>query len=314
MAKISSGDEIRHYSTHGEVRVNRHGKGKLATKVFNSNDSFPVANVIIMGQEKCVLFDAQGALSNAYRCLAEILEENLVLETIYLSHPHPVHYFGVEAYKKHFPDARVCAVPEDAIIIPKQWKEKFESQRAVMGADLELQRTNFASPEIPFPIEPLENNLILLEGERIEIIPRLMGDYRYNTAAYIPSISTICCSDALFNEAHPFTCELTEEDRAEWHDVCDRLEAMQCDVVVPGHFKNGMPLDNTAFAWNRKYIELTEQELKRCKTEAEFYYAMDRHFPDAVLQKSNEMNAKVFFAGMEWDWREEETWAEGEKE
>jgi glyoxylase-like metal-dependent hydrolase (beta-lactamase superfamily II) len=312
MAKISTSDEYRHYSTHGEIRVNRHGKGKLATKVFNSNDNFPVANVIIMGAEKCALFDAQGSLSNAHRCLAEILEENLVLETIYISHAHPDHYFGLEVYKQTFPDARVISVPEEAIIIPKQWTAKWESQRMVMGTDLDIGKTNFASRELSFPIEAYPDDHFLLEGERIEILPRLMGDYRYNSALYVPSINTIMCSDCLFNEAHPFTCELDKAERAEWHDVCDQLEAMDCDVVIPGHFKNGLPLDNTAFDWNRKYLELTELELERCKTEAEFYYAMDRHFPDAVLQKSNEMNAKVFFADLEWGWREEEVWEEGE--
>jgi glyoxylase-like metal-dependent hydrolase (beta-lactamase superfamily II) len=313
---MASGDitgELRHYCTHGEVRVNRHGKGKLATKVFNSDDSFPVANVIIMGEEKCALFDAQGAMSNAMRCLAEIMEENLELETIYISHAHPDHYFGLEVYKKWFPEARVISVPEEAIIIPKQWTMKWESQRMVMGADLDNKKTNFASRVLPFPIESLEESYFLLEGEKIEIIPRLMGDYRYNTAAYIPSINTVCCSDTLFNEAHPFTCEVDKEERAEWRAACDKLEAMECEVVVPGHFKNGMPLDNTAFEWNRRYIDKTEEALVKCKSAAEFYYFMDRAFPDAILQKSNEMNAKAFYKEIEWDWREDETW-DGTKE
>ena len=313
MAKISLTDELRHFSVPGEVRVNRHGKGKLSTKVFNSMGSFPVANCIIMGEERCAIFDAQSTMANAYRCLAEILEENLILETIYLSHAHPDHYFGVEAYMERFPEARIIAVPEETVIIPKQWKQKWESQKMVQGADMELSRTNYASPELRYPIIALENNYFELEGHRIEILPRMMGDYRYNTVGYIPEIHTIICSDCLFNEAHPFTCELDDAERAEWRDVCDRLEAMDCDVVIPGHFKHGMPLDNTAFDWNRKYIDMTELELKRCRTEAEFYYAMDRHFPNAILQKSNEMNAKVFFAGVKWDWREDEVWEEGKK-
>jgi glyoxylase-like metal-dependent hydrolase (beta-lactamase superfamily II) len=35
--------------------------------------------------------------------LAEIVEENLELETIYLSHAHPDHYFGAEVLKVYFP-------------------------------------------------------------------------------------------------------------------------------------------------------------------------------------------------------------------
>jgi hypothetical protein len=39
---------------------------------------------------------------------------------------------------------------------------------------------------------------------------------------------------------------------------------------------------------------------------------MDRHFPKAILTKSNEMNSMVFFGGREWDWREEEVWEQGQ--
>ena len=51
--------------------------------------------------------------------------------------------------------------------------------------------------------------LFELEGHRIEIIPKLIGDMKYNSVVWIPSIKTLYGSDLLFNGAHPFTCELT---------------------------------------------------------------------------------------------------------
>ncbi|MDR2672724.1 MAG: MBL fold metallo-hydrolase [Coriobacteriales bacterium] len=306
MAKINVSDEYREFSTHGEIRVNRHGKGKLATKVFVANDDgFAVTNVIIMGKEKCAVFDTQWTKANALRCAAEIVEENLELETIYMSHAHPDHYFGAEVLKQVFPNARVIAVPEEAAIIQKQWSEKRNEVVPDIG------EINYAAEQIPFTVEPLHEDHFLLEGERIEIIPRLMGDYRYNTAGYIPSIDTLMCSDILFNEAHPFTCEVNKEERAEWIDVCKKLKAMNASVVIPGHLRMGMPFNNDAFDWTIDYIEKTEIELERAKSPGDFFFAMDRHFPNAILKKSNEMNAMVFFGGREWDWREEEVWEQG---
>jgi glyoxylase-like metal-dependent hydrolase (beta-lactamase superfamily II) len=305
MAKVTVSDEYRETCTHGEIRVNRHGPDKLATKVFVSDDNgFAVTNVIIMGKEKCAIFDTQWTQANAHRALAEILEENLELETIYLSHAHPDHYFGAEVFKEHFPNARIIAVPEEAKIIEQQWSQKWDEVVPEIGI------FNYVSREIPFHVEPLEDDHFMLEGERIEVLDRLMGDYRYNTAVYVPSIDTLMCSDILFSEAHPFTCEITKEERAEWYDVLNKLEAMNASIVIPGHMRMGMPFDNTAFEWTRQYLEKTEIELERCKSAGDFFFAMDRHFPNAILKKSNEMNSMVFFNQRKWDWRVDEVWEE----
>jgi hypothetical protein len=76
------------------------------------------------------------------------------------------------------------------------------------------------------------------------------------------------CSDILFYEAHPFTCEINKEERAEWVEVCKKLKAMNASVVIPGHMRMGMPFDNTGFDWTIDYIEKTEIELERAKTRA----------------------------------------------
>lgn len=310
MSKITISDEYRETSTHGEVRVNRHGPDKLATKVFVSNDDgFCVTSVIIMGKEKCAVFDTQWTVANAYRFLAEIVEENLELETIYLSHAHPDHYFGAAVLKEAFPNARVIAVPEEAKIIEAQWSQKWDEVVPEIG------EINYVKREIPFHVEPLEgeDKFFMLEGEKIQVIDRLMGDYRYNTAIYVPSINTLMCSDILFNEAHPFTCEVTQEERKEWLEVLDRLEAMDADVIIPGHMKFGMPFDKTSIEWTRQYILATEEELAKCTSCGEFYFNMDRRFNKAVLTKSNEMNSMVFFQQREWEWRMNDVWDESEE-
>ena len=51
-----------------------------------------------------------------------------------------------------------------------------------------------------------------------------MGDMKYNTVVWIPSIKTLYGSDVLFNQAHPFTCEVTAEERQQWIQDIERLE------------------------------------------------------------------------------------------
>ena len=91
----------------------------------------------------------------------------------------------------------------------------------------------------------MSKNYFELEGKRLEIIPELMGDMKYNTAVWIPSIKTLFASDVLFNQAHPFTCEMTTEDRQQWIKDIERLEKMGAEVIIPGHQKPGMPFDDS---------------------------------------------------------------------
>jgi glyoxylase-like metal-dependent hydrolase (beta-lactamase superfamily II) len=281
-----------------EVRINKHGLNSLATKVFFSDESgFEVASVIVTGQTDALLIDAQWTLSNAHRVVAEILETGKHLKTIYVTHAHPDHYFGLGPIAEAFPEARVTALPSVARTINKQFFGKIEHWEEVIGV--------INVPRKAVNIEPLTENYIELEGHRIEIIPQVMGDLRYNTVVWIPSIKTLYGSDVLFNQAHPFTCEVTAEERKLWIQEIERLETMGAEVVIPGHQKPGMPFDSSSFSFTKDYLISTDEELLKTKDVAGFYYAMVKRFPDANLFLSNEMNSQVFKGGMDWDWRED---------
>ncbi|MFX1492483.1 MAG: MBL fold metallo-hydrolase, partial [Promethearchaeota archaeon] len=192
-----------------EVRVNTHGPNALSTKVFFSDEKgFEVASVIVMGKTDAVLIDAQWTLSNAHRLIAEIAETGKDLKTIYVTHAHPDHYFGLGEIAEAFPSVRITALASVARTINKQFFGKLEHWETVIGPTNVCRKT--------VTIEPLSQDYIELEGERIEIIADVMGDMKYNSVVWIPSIKTLYGSDVLFNQAHPFTCEVTAEERQQW--------------------------------------------------------------------------------------------------
>ena len=283
-----------------EVRVNTHGVNSLSTKVFFSNESgFEVASVIVMGKTDAALIDTQWTLSNAHRVVAEILETGKYLKTIYLTHAHPDHYFGLGSVADAFPEARVLALPSVARTINNQFFGKIEHWEQVIGV------TNV--PRKTVNIEPLTENYFELEGHRIEILPEIMGDLKYNTVVWIPSTKTLYGSDVLFNQSHPFTCEISAEERKQWIRDIERLEKMGAEVVIPGHQKPGMPFDNSSFAFTKEYLIATEEELANTDTTEAFFYNMAMRYPDAnLLFLSDEMNAAVFKGGRDWRWQEEE--------
>jgi glyoxylase-like metal-dependent hydrolase (beta-lactamase superfamily II) len=281
-----------------EVRVNNHGPKALSTKVFFSDEKgFEVASVIVTGKTDAVLIDAQWTLSNAHRVIAEIAETGKQLKTIYVTHAHPDHYFGLGIVAEAFPAARVTALAAVARTINRQFFGKLDHWEKVIGPINVCRKT--------VTIEALTQNYIELEGKRIEIMPEVIGDLKYNTVVWIPSIKTLYGSDVLFNQAHPFTCEVTPEERRQWIRDIEKLEKLGAEVIIPGHQKPGMPFDASSFSFTKDYLIATDEEIAKTKDEANFYYAMVQRFPEANLFISNEMNAGVFKGGKNWNWKDE---------
>jgi glyoxylase-like metal-dependent hydrolase (beta-lactamase superfamily II) len=282
-----------------EVRINDHGPDSLSTRtLFSEESGFAVASVIVMGRTDAALLDAQWTLSNGHRVAAEILETGKHLKYIYVTHAHPDHYFGLGPIVEAFPEAKVIALPEVASTINKQMFGKIDHWRDIIGP------TNVPTKAVT--IEPLSANYFELEGQRIEIIPKIMGDLKYNTVVWIPSIKTLYGSDVLFNQAHPFTCEITAEERKQWFADIERLEKLGAKVVIPGHQKPGMPFDLSSFKFMKDYLMATEEELEKTSDTSAFFYAMAMRFPEAnLIFLSNEMNAAVFKGGRDWNWRDE---------
>jgi glyoxylase-like metal-dependent hydrolase (beta-lactamase superfamily II) len=281
-----------------EVIVNNHGQELLSTRTFFSDESgFSVASVIVLGQKEAAVLDTQWSLSNGHRVAAEILESGRQLKYIYITHAHPDHYFGLGPIAEAFPEAKVIALPEVASTINKQMFGKVDHWVNIIGP------TNVPTKAVN--IEPMTENFFELEGHRLEIIPKVMGDLKYNTVVWIPSIKTLYGSDVLFNQAHPFTCEITKEEREQWFKDVERLEALGAEVIIPGHQKPGMPFDASNFKFMKDYLIATEEELANTTDTASFFYNMALRFPAAnLIFLSNEMNAAVFKGGRDWEWRD----------
>ncbi len=283
-----------------EVIVNKHGEGKLSTKVFFSDENaICVASVIIMGQKECILIDCQWTLANAHRVIAEVIETGLELKAIFVTHAHPDHYWGLGLMEQAFPNAKIYMTPDDYRIYQHQYQPKLDEWEGVIGKNNLCRKQ--AENVLLFTEDAFE-----LDGERIEIMTEVMGDIKWNAVVWIPSIKTLYAGDILFNQTHPFTCEVTPEQRLEWIKSIDRLSEMGADVVIPGHKKPGIPLDDSTFKFIKDYLLATNEEIANTTTPGEFFYNMARRFPHAnLVWFSDEMNAEVYKGGRDWDWSED---------
>lgn len=282
-----------------EVRVNpKNSKANLQTITCTSAESgFSVVSVIIVGENELALVDCQWTLSNGHRVLAEILELKKPLKTIYISHAHPDHFWGLQPIVDHFPEAKVIALPEVCEVIEKQFDAKIEEWADHIGRD--------NLPKKAPAITPMTELCFEVEGHRVDIFPQVMADLKYNTVVYIPDLSTLIGSDLLFNQAHLLIAEVTEEEREEWMAQLDRFEAMNCACVIPGHTMPGLPYDNSSFEFTRDYLKASREELMNCSEMGDYYFNMIERYPDAGIRLCHDINAKALYGLMEWNWRED---------
>ena len=72
-------------------------QSKLQLKVHTGKgvNGYDVNSTMISGEKDMLVIDPQFSLSEAHRLTAEILESKKNLTTIYMTHPHPDHLFGL---------------------------------------------------------------------------------------------------------------------------------------------------------------------------------------------------------------------------
>ena len=133
-------------------------QSKLHLRVFTSGpNGFSVNSTLIYGDKDAVLVDTQFVMSEAYRVAAMILESKKNLTTVYITHGHPDHYFGIVALKQAFPKAKFVALPATVAAIGNGWEGRLKNWTPEFGFNLPA-----TGPILP---DELQGNTLTLEGE-----------------------------------------------------------------------------------------------------------------------------------------------------
>src|ERR1041384_3480715 len=87
-------------------------QAKLQLKVHHGpgQTGYDVNSTMISGEKDMLVIDPQFSLSEAHRLTAAILESKKNLATIYVTHPHPDHLFGLAVLHQAFPSAKIVAL------------------------------------------------------------------------------------------------------------------------------------------------------------------------------------------------------------
>jgi glyoxylase-like metal-dependent hydrolase (beta-lactamase superfamily II) len=260
---------------------------KLGVQVITgSEEGFLVNSTIITGEHDAVLVDAQFTLADAKKVADAVAATNKALKIVYVTHSHPDHYFGFPAIKERFPNARLLALPQTIMDIQKTWEAKVKQWKPMYKDGIT------ATPTIP---EPIAENSIDLEGQKLEIAGSQQGDSADNSYVWIPSQKTVITGDIVYDAVFPWTAETTPESRKAWTSTLDKLSALHPEKVIPGHMKADRKLDPSSITFTKDYLKAFDEALAASKSATELQSKIKAKYPDTALEVIVKIGSEAAF-------------------
>lgn len=260
---------------------------KLTATVFTgSQGGFLVDSTLVAGDKEAILIDGQFSLADAHRLVAMIMESKKTLTTVYVTHSHPDHYFGLNVIKQAFPKVKVVATPETVREIKATWQGKVKQWGPMYGALV---------PTKPIIPTALKGNSLSLEGQTLEI-KHGTGDAAETTYVWIPSIKTVVAGDIVFRGVHPWTAEGKADARKAWIKTLDEIAALKPDVVIAGHKDPKAKDDVGGVKWTRDYLEAFDAAVASSKSADEVTGKLKKQYGDAQLDVILQIGAGAQFA------------------
>jgi glyoxylase-like metal-dependent hydrolase (beta-lactamase superfamily II) len=269
--------------------------GNLGLTVYYAAEaSFGAVSVIVSGEKDAILIDGQFTLADAENVAQEIKKSGKNLAAIFISHGDPDFYFGLEVFKKYFPQAVVYATEATVNHIKLTEQKKLDVWGAQMGDAI---TKNIVLPQI------LKGSGIDLEGQKLEVIG--LEKFPHRTFIWIPSIKAVVGGINVFgNTFHVWMAEdkeSTEKDvRKNWVAALNSIISLHPEIVIPAHMNEAASLDLTSVRYTMEYLLFYEQSLKTNTTSESLIKALKIKYPDAGLLAVLEIGAKVNTGEMKW--------------
>jgi glyoxylase-like metal-dependent hydrolase (beta-lactamase superfamily II) len=235
-----------------------------------------VANTttLIYGEREALLVDTFLSDQQTAELADWIAASGRRLSTIYITHGHPDHFFGLKLLRDRFPEARAIATPEvvDAM------------QAALQPVSVENWRRRFPEliPNSLTVAERLDRPAFKLEGNDIIAVDIGHTDTDHTTCLHVPSIALVIAGDAIYNGTHPYLVESNHEGLLAWLAAIDKIEALKPQAVVVGH--GPLDPDNAPrhIGETRRYIRDFMRLDAETTTARELYDSMLALYPDRI--------------------------------
>jgi glyoxylase-like metal-dependent hydrolase (beta-lactamase superfamily II) len=233
----------------------------------------PSSATLIYGERDAVLVDTFLTIEQAHALVEWVAASGKNLTTIYVTHGHGDHFFGIGALQDRFPNARAVATPGVVRVMQKQVSPEYL-------ADIWNARFPGQIPGRLVVAEELDGNAIDLEGSELVAIELGHTDTDSTTCLHIPSIGLVCAGDAAYNDDHLYLTESNAQTRREWIAALDTIESLGPRAVIAGHKKPGTDNSPRIIEETRQYIRDFDRLAQTTTTARELYDQMLELYPN----------------------------------
>jgi glyoxylase-like metal-dependent hydrolase (beta-lactamase superfamily II) len=238
----------------------------------------PSTSTLIFGEHDAVLVDAMTTVAEAEALAGWIALHNRNLTTIYITHAHFDHFYGLSILLDRFPGARAIATPKTV--------EAMRSSFVPPLSDFARQLFPAQLPTKLVSAQPYEQQTFPLEGQELRIIEQGRTDCPDSTSLYVPSIGLIVAGDVVYNQCRMYVGDTTPESRKNWIAALDRLAALNPAMVVAGHKKPGAPDSPSTIQATKCYLEDFDRLQKTATSDQALFDQMTALYPDWVANQS----------------------------
>ena len=242
---------------------------------YGRPDNQPANCTLVKGRREALLVDAPLGRADAHRLIARILDTGLKLHTIFITHDHLDHFFGLDLLIETFPKAAVVSHSVVVADIKRSISLKFDGLA-------ESERMDANGPWRGVVPTPLCIDHIRLEGHKHQILGPMQGNHVHATALWDPRTGTLIAGDLLYNGVFAVLGEHRPAQCDAWLEGLDYLESLRPKRVVAGHSKPGLPDDDKAIDWTRGYIRDLMKFARSTGSPTEMAEMLRASYPDAI--------------------------------
>jgi glyoxylase-like metal-dependent hydrolase (beta-lactamase superfamily II) len=230
---------------------------------------------LIYGERDAILVDTFLSEQQSKELVEWVAESGKNLTTIYVTHAHGDHFFGLKLLLDRFPNAKAVTSPAIAEGIRKQVDPEF------IKTFWETRFPGLIPKELVVP-DVLEGNKLELEGQKLVVVQLGHTDTANTTCLYVPSIDLVVSGDCVYNNTHPYLAECDAAARDEWLAALDKIESLHPRAVVAGHGALDPDSDPKHIEETRQYILNFNKLLQSTARARDLYDAMLALYPDRI--------------------------------
>jgi glyoxylase-like metal-dependent hydrolase (beta-lactamase superfamily II) len=191
---------------------------------------------LIRGERESLLVDTLITTGEARELVSWIRDRGTDLRTVYITHPHGDHLYGLGTILAGFPNARAITRADIAPFMAGQVTPEFT---AVWSGFFPGQ----IDASVPLP-EAFAGEEFRLEGRPIRFVNVGGSDTVASSVVHVPDVETVVSGDVAYNNVHLWLWGSTSESRRAWMQALDLLEKLQPRTIVAGHRDPAAPDDD----------------------------------------------------------------------